>query len=132
MVMSSTRRRSAWIAAGLLATISLVIATTAAFAQEAQSPTATAPDSAAPANQPVATVAQRAARVAMAPGASRGVNRVQTPDSSSAATRQVDASKPEDARDPQKMVPESARDPQVMVPESARDPQVMVPESAHD
>ena len=107
MATVNSHRRSAWIAAGLLATLSLIIAATAADAQQA------------PAVAPTANGASRSnARTTQAP--------------SPPARPQPDRTKPEDARDSQRMVPEDARDPQVMVPESARDPQVMVPESAHD
>jgi hypothetical protein len=80
----STHRRSAWVAAGLLVTLSLIAATSAAFAQSAPSAAVTA------GAQPPATSAQ---------ASSTQVPQAQTSASLSSA-----------AREDQVMVPETATD----------------------
>jgi hypothetical protein len=80
----STHRKSAWLAAGLFVTLSLLVATSAAYAQQAP---------AAP----------------KAPGVTR--SHPQPSDSSAdAKSSAADPSKPETARDKEKRVPKTAKD----------------------
>ncbi len=133
MITLSTHRKSAWLAAGLLVTLSLIVASSAAFAQAPRasaqasptpaSQTATNPSpssaattgttpqpSTAPTNAP--QVSPQPSTAPTAPGANPGVvnRRVQTEVSSSGVVRKVDPSQPETARDEQVMVPETATD----------------------
>ena len=126
MITLSTHRKSAWLAAGLLVTLSLIVASSAAFAQASPTPapqTATNPSpssaattgttpqpSTAPTNAP--QVSPQPSTAPTAPGANPGVvnRRVQTEVSSSGVVRKVDPSQPETARDEQVMVPETATD----------------------